>query len=63
MLPVTVSSSAYSHIMHVQGGYDLRNKVVVHMLAYKDNECEANIRQVKDLVKFLGTFFLLRFLV
>ncbi|KAM0905414.1 hypothetical protein ACQ4PT_017392 [Festuca glaucescens] len=44
--------------VHVQGGYDLRNKVVVHMLTYKDNECEANIPQVvKDLVKFLGTDF------
>ena len=41
--------------MHVQDGYDLRNKVLVHLLTYKDNKCQANITQVvKDLVKFLG---------
>ena len=46
--------------MHVQNEYNLRNKVVVHMLTYKDNECEASIPQaVQDLVKLIGIDFFL----
>jgi hypothetical protein len=42
--------------MLVQDGFNLRNKVLVHLLAYKDNESEANVPQaVKDLVDILGT--------
>jgi hypothetical protein len=40
----------------MQDGFNLRNKVLVHLLAYKDNESEANVPQVvKDLVNILGT--------
>ena len=44
--------------MHVQVGYALRNKAVIHMLSYMDNECEANVPQiVKDLVSMAGPDF------
>ena len=44
--------------MHVQVGYALRNKAVIHMLSYNGNECEANIPQiVKDLVNMAGSDF------
>jgi hypothetical protein len=44
--------------MHWQVGYALRNKAVVHMLSYKDNECEGNVPQiVKDLVYMAGSDF------
>ncbi|KAM0849405.1 hypothetical protein ACQ4PT_053753 [Festuca glaucescens] len=36
-------------------GYALRNRAVVHMLSYKDNESGANIPQfIRDLVNILG---------
>lgn len=44
--------------MHLQVGYALRNRAVVHMLSYKDNESGANIPQfVRDLVNLLGSDF------
>ncbi|KAM0913182.1 hypothetical protein ACQ4PT_012324 [Festuca glaucescens] len=45
---------------NVKVGYALRNKAVIHMLSYMDNESEANIPQhVKDLVKMVGSEFFL----
>jgi len=46
--------------MYVQDAYEIQNKVLVHMLTYKDNECQANIPQVvQDLVKHLGIDYFL----
>ena len=42
--------------MHVQVDYALRNKVVIHMLSYNGNECEANIPQLGiEIFKFKFT--------
>ena len=43
--------------MYVQNVYELQNKVLVHMLTYEDNECQANISQVvQDLVNRIGIY-------
>lgn len=44
----------------VRDAYEIQNKVLVHMLTYKDNECQANIPQdVQALVKRIGIDYFL----
>ena len=48
------------YIYYVQDAYEIQNKVLVHMLTYKDNEYQANIPQVvQDLVKRIGIDYFL----